>query len=149
MNITQKHIDSVINDSILGYFDTELKQVTRLSEFISLRDSCRQQLDGLRLLFSPLSQKIADQILKAKAYITSQKFHSGDACLHPVQSPDVVGQGGTISCRSCEGSGVDWFDKAPCDDCSGTGRRVFAYDYVVYGDSKNTETAYPPKFLTD
>jgi hypothetical protein len=44
------------------------------------------------------------------------KPNSGDACLHPAQSPDAVGQDGT-TCRHCGGYGVTEFDLSPCSSC--------------------------------
>lgn len=96
MNINERHINSVINDSIVGFFDTESKKIDTLELFIALQTRLCDQLDGLYFLFVLPSVTISLQILEAKTYINSQKFQSGDACRHSVQSSDAVGQGGTL-----------------------------------------------------
>ena len=53
-----------------------------------------------------------------QTFLLCNQLKSGDACRHPVQSPDVVGQGGTNLCYQCD-KRVDYlFADSRCKDCT-------------------------------
>lgn len=71
-----------------------------------------------------INSHYASQVSSNKK-LNKTSLKSGDACRHSDQSPDALGQNGTIPCPICNGTQIDKFDMSPCDDCNGTGRLIF------------------------
>lgn len=93
MNISDEVINKAVS-GIVSFYNAAQQSETEHYRAV-LQNRYTDQLLGIKLLVRHDPEKLAFVESAIKSVVNNTPFQSGDACRHPVQSPDVVGQGGT------------------------------------------------------